>query len=138
MKGDLYINGKDAFDTWGVNMGDGFLDALSAPLSMKENIQNESRTEHGKRVVVVPKIASREITLGFTIMGTSESDYKAKKQSFFDELYNGELTINVPQNGDEVYHLVYLGKSTSFAQNKARTFCKMAMKFDEPNPMERS
>lgn len=138
MKGDLYINGKDAFTTWGVNMGDGFLDAISAPLSMKENIENESRVEHGKRVVVVPKIASREITLGFTIMGATESDYKAKKQSFFDELYKGELTINVPKNGDEVYRLVYLGKSTSFAQNVTRTFCKMAMKFEEPNPTKRS
>lgn len=138
MEGELYINGKDAYTTWGVNMGDGFLDAITAPLSMKEYIQNESRLEHGKRVVVVPKLSSREIALGFTIMGSSESDYKSKRQAFFEELYAGNITIKVPKNGDEVYNLVYLGKSTSFAQNKVRTFCKMVLKFDEINPSNRA
>ena len=50
MKGELYINGNDAWTTWGVNMGDGFLDAIDAPLPMKDYIENSSRTEHGKRV----------------------------------------------------------------------------------------
>ena len=51
MTGELYINGKDAWVTWGVNMGDGFLDALDAPLQMKEYIDNERRLEQGKRMI---------------------------------------------------------------------------------------
>ena len=69
MTGELYINGKDAWVTWGVNMGDGFLDALDAPLQMKDYIEDESRLEHGKRMITAnAKVDSREITLGFTIM----------------------------------------------------------------------
>lgn len=35
MTGDLIINGKDAFSTWGVRMGDGFLDAIDGFNLMK-------------------------------------------------------------------------------------------------------
>ena len=50
MEGDLLINNKDAWTTWGVNMGAGFLDIIDAPLQMKEYIENESRMEHGKHI----------------------------------------------------------------------------------------
>lgn len=36
---DLLINSKDAYVTWGVRMGDGFLDALGASAPMKEFIE---------------------------------------------------------------------------------------------------
>lgn len=136
---ELMINGKDAYATWGVRMGDGFLDAIGAPSSMKEYIENKSRLEHGKRVIVDnPKLDEREVTLTFTIEGNSKSDYQIKKKAFFDELYNGKVDIQVPENGSEVYHLVYLGKSITYAQSLDRTFCKASMKFSEPNPANRS
>lgn len=81
MTGDLFINGKDAWSTWGVRMGDGFLDAIDGFNEMKDYIENESRLEHGKRVITEnAKIDSREITLHFTIQGNSESDYRTKKK----------------------------------------------------------
>ena len=46
---ELKINKYSVYDTFGVRMGDGFLDALTEPLTLKENIENESRLEHGKR-----------------------------------------------------------------------------------------
>ena len=49
---DLLINNKNAYITWGVRMGDGFLDTIGAPAPMKEFIENKSRLEHGKRVIV--------------------------------------------------------------------------------------
>lgn len=65
----------------GVRMGEGFLDVLGASLPMKEFIENKSRLEHGKRVIINdPKIDEREITLSFTIEGNSQSDYQAKKK----------------------------------------------------------
>ena len=69
MEAKLLINNKDAYVTWGVRMDDGFLTALCAPCTMKEYIENESRLEHGKRVVTDnAKVASREVTLAFTII----------------------------------------------------------------------
>lgn len=64
-------------------MGDKFLDVFGASLPMKEFIENKSRLEHGKRVIINnPKIDEREITLSFTIEGNSKSDYQAKKKAF--------------------------------------------------------
>lgn len=139
MTGDLLINGKDAFITWGVRMGDGFLDAIDGFNEMKDYIENESRLEHGKRVITDnAKVDSREITLQFTIEGSSESDYRAKKKAFQTELEKGAVNIKIPALGDEIYKLIYLGKSISYGMSSDRCFAKVSSKFCEPNPMDRS
>lgn len=136
---DLLINTQDAYTTWGVRMGEGFLDALGASSPMKEFIENKSRLEHGKRVIINdPKIDEREITLSFTIEGNSQSDYQAKKKAFFEELYKGVVDIQVPANSNEIYHLIYLGKSVAYAQSLDQTFGKISAKFNEPNPANRT
>ena len=132
---DLLINTQDAYTTWGVRMGEGFLDVLGASSPMKEFIENKSRLEHGKRVIINdPKIDEREITLSFTIEGNSQSDYQAKKKAFFEELYKGVVDIQVPANSNEIYRLIYLGKSVAYAQSLDHTFGKISAKFNEPNP----
>lgn len=139
MTGDLIINGKDAFSTWGVRMGDGFLDAIDGFNQMKDYIENESRLEHGKRVITDNvKVDSREITLQFTIEGNSENDYRSKKKALQTELEKGAVNIKVPVLGNEVYKLVYLGKSVSYGLSLDRCFGKVSSKFEEPNPMDRS
>ena len=139
MTGDLYINGKDAWTTWGVNMGDGFLDAIDGFLSMKDYVENESRLEHGKRVIVSnPRIASRELTLHFTLKGESQADYRDKRNAFEEELYKGVVNVRVPVLGEQVYKLIYLGKSVSYGLNRQRTFATISAKFDEPNPADRA
>ena len=136
---DLLINTQDAHTTWGVRMGEGFLDVLGASSPMKEFIENKSRLEHGKRVIINdPKIDEREITLSFTIEGNSQSDYQAKKKAFFEELYKGVVDIQVPANSNEIYHLIYLGKSVAYAQSLDHTFGKISAKFNEPNPANRT
>ena len=136
---ELSINNKNAYTTWGVRMGDKFLDTIGASSPMKEFIENKSRLEHGKRVIVNnPKLDERDITLSFTIEGNSQSDYQAKKKAFFDELYKGTVDIQVPANSSEIYHLIYLGKSITYAQSLDRTFGKISMKFNEPNPANRT
>lgn len=137
---DLLINTQDAYTTWGgVRMGEGFLDVLGASSPMKEFIENKSRLEHGKRVIINdPKIDEREITLSFTIEGNSQSDYQAKKKAFFEELYKGVVDIQVPANSNEIYHLIYLGKSVAYAQSLDQTFGKISAKFNEPNPANRT
>lgn len=138
MTGDLLINGKDAWTTWGVRIGDNFLDVIGASVPMKEFIENKSSLEHGKRVIVGnPKLDERDITLTFTIEGVSKSDYQAKKQAFFNELYKGIVAIKVPNNSEDVYYLIYTGKNVSYGQSLDRTFGKISMKFNEPNPFKR-
>lgn len=120
-------------------MGEGFLEAIDAPLSMKSYLESESRLENGKRMITDHvKIDSRELTLSFTIKGTSQSDYQARKKAFCDEvLYKGRVTVEIPALGADVYHLVYLGKSVSYGQNVHRTFGTISGKFCEPNPANR-
>lgn len=138
MTGNLLINNKDAFQSWGVRMGDKFLDSIGASAPMKEFIENKSRLEHGKRVIVNnPKLDEREITLSFTIEGISQTDYQKKKKAFFEELYKGKVDVNIPANSSEIYHLIYLGKSVTYAQSFDRTFGKISMKFCEYNPAKR-
>lgn len=139
MTGDLFINGKDAWGTWGVRMGDGFPDAIDGFNEMKDYIEDESRLEHGKRVITDnAKVDSREITLQFTIEGNSENDYRSKKKAFQTELEKGAVNIKVPALGDEIYKLIYLGKSISYGMSSDRCFSKISSKFEEPNPMDRS
>lgn len=138
MTGDLIINGKDAWTEWGVNMGEGFIDAIDAFTPMKDYIENDSRLEHGKRVLISnPRVASRELTLHFTIKGNNEADYRAKRRAFEAELQKVKIDVKVPVLGEEVYHLIYLGKSVSYSLNMSRTFSVISSKFEEPNPANR-
>lgn len=138
MKGDLIINGKDAFETWGINMGDGFLESLYSPYPMKDIIENKSRLEDGKRVILNnQKKDERDLTLVFTLMGESQSDYIDKYKSFVTEISAGDIAIKVPALGEEVYHVYYL-RSNSFAWNIDRTFSKLSIKLCEPNPSNRT
>ena len=42
MSGGLIINDRDALTTWGVRMGDGFLDAIDGFNEMKDYIEDEA------------------------------------------------------------------------------------------------
>lgn len=133
---DLVINGQDAFTTWGVRMGDNFLDALSELAPMKEYITNSSTLEDGVQYERAnPKLNERNVTLTFTIEGSSRSDFLAKKRAFQKVLYGGDVAICVPDDSSSVYHLKYKS-GVSYAQNIMRTFCKMSAKFTEPKPTD--
>lgn len=138
MKGELIINGVDAYEKWGVSMGKGFLDAIDSFVPMKEYVTNKSRLEHGERVLLgTPKVDAREVNLSVTISGTSEADYRNKRKLFEAELQKGLVAVKVPALGNEVYKLFYMGKSPSYNMNLARTFSEVSVRFKEPNPMDR-
>lgn len=139
MIGELYINKKDAWFEWGVNMGNGFLDAIDGFVPMKDYIEYDSRVEHGKRMAVIaPRVASRSVTLKFTITGENEFDFRYKRKAFEQELMKGNVDIGVPALGNDVFHLVYTGNNVSYAMNQRRTFCTISAKFEEPNPTDRT
>lgn len=135
----IFHNGAfvDAHATWGITAGQGFADALCAPASLKDFVTNSSRLEDGTHIIVGnPKIASREITLIFQIKGENSADFQTKKANFVAKLQQGEIILQVPSLGNEIYRLVYT-KGASYAQSKHGAFCKMGCKFVEPNPNDR-
>ena len=132
------INGKNAFDEWGVNMGDSFLNTLLTPPPVKEYCENKSRLEDGKRVLLGnKKDDEREISLTFTIQGENQSDYISKYKAFMEEMSSGLVSINVPVLGSDIYH-VYYKNAVSYAMSLDRTFSKITMKVCEPNPTNRT
>lgn len=135
---DLIINGKNALTEWGVRMGDGFLDTINAYAPMKEYITNDDRTQDGVQYVGTPKVNERSMVLNFTIEGSNEVDFTAKNKAFSKELRKGDVTIQIPDDSDDVYHLKYTGKSCTFARNTERTFAKLGLAFIEPNPTNRT
>lgn len=136
---DLIINGVDALAAYGVRMGDDFLDALGKTADNKEYIENDSPLENGTQVIVpdTPMVESRTVTLTFRLIGATHADYLTKKAAFEKALHAGTMTIQVPEDSSDIYHLVY-NKCTSYAQNRRRTSCKIAAQFTEPDPTNRS
>lgn len=139
MSDGLIINGTNA-TTYGVMMGDGFIDTLFAPIALKPFVESKSRLQHGKRVVTENvKMDSRDFTLVFVIQGSSKSDFKSKKSTFLGLLYNGTMSLRVPSEDSSVeFHLVYLGQNAQYSHSLDGTSCKITVKFEEPNPNDRA
>ncbi|MFV0587488.1 hypothetical protein [Bacteroides reticulotermitis] len=135
---DLLINGKDAFAIWGVRPDKGFIAAIDTPVPAKEPVENKSRLEDGKRVILVEalKIDERDINLPFAIKANSSADYRTKKNAFIQEIMSGEVIINIPSIGSQNYHLYYKN-STSFESGLSSKACRFSVKFCEYNPGNR-
>lgn len=134
---ELIINGKDAYAEWGVRMGDNFLDAINGYCPLKEYITNNDRTQDGVQYIGTPKVNERNVTLNFTLEGVDAPDFAAKNKAFASVMRQGDVTIQIPSDSPDLYHLKYTGKSCTFARNVARTFAKIGMAFIEPNPTNR-
>ena len=134
---ELIINGKDAYKEWGVRMGEGFLDTLNGYYPLKEYITNNDRTQDGVQYFSAPKVNERNLTLNFTIEGSDKDDFNVKNRAFAEMMRKGDVTIQVPADRPDVYHLKYTGKSCTFARNVERTFAKIGLAFVEPNPTNR-
>lgn len=129
----------DAYKTFGVRMGDGFIETLRAPMAVKDLVENESRNQHGKRVVRGNiKLASRTMTLTFRINADTPAELNKCYSDFCTFLYKVFFELKLPKVSDDVYRLRYMGQSATYGQNVARTSCAITAKFEEPNPHERT
>lgn len=138
MKGDLFINNTDA-TRLGIAMGAGFLGNLLSPAALKEFVTNEDPAKDGKDIIIEnPRLAARELTLTFTILGDSPQDHIQKYNSFVTLLQQGQINLRVPALGPEIYHLKYSGVSGSYSLSKDRTTSNLTVKFEEFNPANRS
>lgn len=139
MKGECYINGKDAHEEWGLIFGESSLTALMTPAPVKAYIQNKSALIHGKQVLSgaanPPKIDERDVQLVFGIKAKNMTDFLTKYSSFVEELEKGCLDISTKYQPGVVYHLLYVS-CQQFSQYNGR-LGKFILKLNEPNPKHR-
>lgn len=137
MKDELYINGKDAYVAWGISMDNTSLSELMTPPANKAFIENESRLQHGKRVVAAnPKLDQRNLTLQINLTAATESQFFARYNEFCKELATGVLHIKTRYQPGVVYKTIYLSCS-QFSQFM-RGIGKFSLKLNEPNPDDRA
>lgn len=134
---DLYLNSKNAWTAYGVQMGDSFIDTLLQPPTLKDFPSSKCRLENGTRYVTSSKKKEeRTITLQFAIHGNNPFDFKTKRRRFYNLLAEADIAVYVPQASTETFRLIYKGSSVSYA-GTAKS-CKISAKFIEPDPSDRA
>lgn len=134
---ELTINGVDAYATYGVKMGDGFLNAILLPPPLKDYITNECRAKDGTEYIVSNiHVKERELNLTFVITGDTESDYLTNFAAFLNVLHGGNVIVTIPSISTDKYRLIYK-QSTSIALSVDRCTSKLVCKFTESNPNNR-
>lgn len=135
--GELFINGKDAYTTWGVMMDTESLSLLMTPSSNKDYIINRNRNQNGSRVIVDnPKVNERVLNLTLQMVAKNEDEFFAKYLLFCKELEKGNLNIRTKYQPNVVYKTVY-NSCTQFTQF-VREMAKFTLKLTEPNPKDRN
>lgn len=137
MKGELYINSKDAYLQWGISLDDTSLSNLMTPAPNKAFIENESRMEHGKQVINAnPRVQDRSLTLQINLVAGSEKEFFERYSSFCEELATGVLNIETKYQPGVVYRTLY--QSCSQFSQFMRGLGKFSLKLIEPNPKNRA
>ena len=139
MKGELFINGKDAYIEWGVSMDTSSLSALMTPAANKDLPENKSRLEHGKRVISdisIVKLDERQLTLTINLTARNEAEFFSRYSSFCNELATGRIDIKTMYQPDIVYKTIY--KSCSQFTQFMRGIAHFSLKLEEPNPNDRN
>ena len=135
--GELKINGKDAYTEWGISFDQTALSTLMTPPPNKSYIENKSRLENGKKVLVHnPKVDERSVTLSFNLTARNDGEFFERYNSFCEELKDGVLNIETKYQNGVVYKMVY-ENCTQFSQ-LIREIARFSLKLVEPNPDDRS
>ena len=135
--GELYINGYDAFSTWGISLSETALSTLMTPSPVKDRVTNESRLEHGKRVLNTNvKTAYRDVTLEMHLTAQSKAEFLTRYASFCSILEQGALNIRTSYQQGVVYKMLYVSCS-QFSEFNLR-LAKFTLRLLEPNTKDRS
>ena len=134
---ELYINGKNAAETWGLKLTHGALAALMTPPPMKERIVYKSRISNGAKAITNPqmeKVDERSISLPVHFVAISEADFLSKYYQFCNELKRGILTIEVKLNQINTLQFnTYYVSCTSYSHFYGG-IAKFVLKVQEYNP----
>lgn len=131
----VYINGNDIATTWGAILGEGSYAEFLTPASMKEYVENDYRSQHGREVLMSePRFDSRDITAIFHLRAQSEKTLLANYEAFVNTLASGMLKIRIPDLG-YTYNVYYVN-STKFDHFNLLSL-SLSVNFREPNPANR-
>ncbi len=137
MTGELFINGQDAYTTWGVIARETSITALIEPEPLKNPVENKSATENGKRVrsEATPKVDERTVNLVIQIKANDRADLIAKLASLKAELKQRRVEITTKYETGVVYRMDYQNcRQTRSLFNRLATF---SIQLNEPNPANR-
>lgn len=134
ISGQAYINDVDVAN-YGATFIRGWYEALLTPAPTKQYISNNSRLEHGIRVVANEqntKLDKREVQLQVMIEGATQAAYLQHYESFLDAITKGLFSLRVPALNNRTYKLVYTSctKYGNYGLKKGI----FTLKFTEPNP----
>lgn len=147
---EIFINGKNAFQNFGVRLIRGGIEALLTPGTNKDYVTNDSRLNNGTdyQTGIVRK-REREVTLSFLVEGDSHTAYLNNYENFLNEI-NGAFSLRVVAKDivisgddtllqytkfDRTFHLVYssCSKYGDYGLKKGI----FALRFIEPDPTNR-
>ena len=126
--GQLYINDRDAWLTWGVYLVGDSIDNLLLPAAPKPYTENNFRSQHGKQMFIVnPKKEAREVSVEFCIQADTRANYLTAYEAFVEAL-TGLVVFRLPEFNKE-YSLVVSGFLNLGYYGK---FGKLSVRFTEP------
>ena len=133
---EITIN-KKLLSDFGATLLTGAYAALLTPPALKDFVENDDPLKNGTEIIVpeTPMVKERDVTLTFLIKGSNSSSFFSNYNAFIAELHKGTVVISVPDLGRS-FHLLY-SNSTQF-ENYQLNACKLAVKFREPNPANRT
>ena len=137
MKGELYINGLDAWTTWGISLDSSGLSALMTPAPVKDFVSNESRLEDGTQYIVThPRLKERELILRLNLHAPTATLFYARYAAFCkDVLTTGTVNISTQYLTGVVFRCVYQS-CTQYTQYRGKV-ARFALKLMEPDPTDR-
>lgn len=131
---DITIN-RIPLKSIGVTLLAGAYSALLTPPPLKDFVKNDDPTKPGTDVLVNnPVVSERDVTLTFLIEGADQHSFLSNYKAFISELQKGKVVLYIPDL-NWYFHLLY-SNSTQF-ENYRLNACKIAVKFNEPNPANR-
>ncbi len=138
MKGELYINGLDAWENWGITMDSSSLSTLMTPAGLKDYPTNKSRLDHGVQYLIDDNVRmdERDLTLSLALVAPTKALFFARYESFCAQLATGQINIKTKYQSDVVYKCLY--KSCSQYQQYLGKVGKFSLKLVEPDPTDRT
>lgn len=128
----------DVYEEWGISLDSTALSSLMTPAPLKEMIENNVATEHGKRVVRTDrKTDERTISLGINMTAPTKIAFLTRYANFCAYvLLQGRIDIATRYQPGVVYRLDYIS-CQSFGEYQ-REMAKFSLRVVEPNPNDRS
>ena len=138
IQGELYINGYDAWTTWGIFMDDSSISALMTPAATKDFPSNKSRLEDGTRYITSnARLKERDINLSLQLYAPTRAEFYARYAAFCSQvLATGLVNITTKYQDGVVYKCIY--NSCSQYRQFMGKIAKFSLKLTEPDPTDRS